>query len=58
MDDKKTINKKEVKENTQDQELKKLNINEVHVYGRGCGDPKIGCMVDCINLTPWLTTQM
>ena len=45
MDDKKTINKKAVKENTQDQELKKLNINEVHVYGRGCGDPKIGCMV-------------
>ena len=57
MDDRKTANKKVTKESAQEQELKTMNIEEVNVYGRGCGNPRIGCMVDCIDLTPWITTQ-
>ncbi|BCJ94801.1 hypothetical protein acsn021_23700 [Anaerocolumna cellulosilytica] len=34
-----------------------LQEAEVNVYTYGCGDPKYGCMVDCINLTPWITTE-
>lgn len=41
---------------SKEEEKDATTIEEVNVYGRGCGDPRMGCLVDCINLTPWLTT--
>lgn len=55
-------NKKKSKDNmicedTPEKGKKTKKIEKINIYGYKCGDPKIGCMVDCINLTPWLTTQ-
>lgn len=42
-------------ENKNTQELQE---NEVNIYTYGCGDARYGCYVDCINLTPWLSTDL
>lgn len=39
-------------------EKQELSEEEVNVYAVGCGDPRMGCLVDCINLTPWLETSL
>lgn len=41
-----------------DKENQELSKEEVNVYSMGCGDPKMGCMVDCIDFTPWLTPSV
>lgn len=33
-----------------------LTVEEVNVYGMDCGEPRIGCFVDCPDLTPWITS--
>jgi hypothetical protein len=31
--------------------------NEVNICIYGCGDPRHGCYVDCIDGSSWLTTE-
>lgn len=44
------MSEKEVK-----QELTEMEVN---IYARGCGDPRMGCLFDCINLSAWLSTDL
>lgn len=31
-----------------------LEEQEVNTYGE-CDDPRYGCLVDCLDMSPWLT---